>query len=416
MNTKNVFVFLVSFLFLSATNVFAGGTEKEISFDDLEDKSIDLQNLNPLPTPGKSYDDRANRLIITGYAAVSFRSNDNGVDNASGNELLFGQDPAETSDFTLNVMEIGFTKRYSRFLWFSGSFEIANRVENGAKVTETEISTGVVHLVAPVGNGLDFAFGKFNSPVSFEPEDAPLLLQASKSLPFQLASPAKMTGLKLLYPFAENLETQFIVFNGWNLDKDNNDAKSLAFQIGYAPTQWLDTKWSYLRGAELSNNESDLRQVIDLVVTLTPFRNWIFGAELAYGFDENQSALHPGTDAEWSSGQVTAHHDFRRWLGGTVRYSFFDDRDGRPDLQSKQKRTMHEVTVASTIHLSPETVGFLGFGTIPKTQHLLSGIDLRLEYRYDWINESNNNRFFKNDKGAGTSTRNMFVVELVANF
>ncbi len=30
-NTKNVFEFLVFFLFLSATNVFAGGTEKEIS-------------------------------------------------------------------------------------------------------------------------------------------------------------------------------------------------------------------------------------------------------------------------------------------------------------------------------------------------------------------------------------------------
>ena len=45
-------------------------------------------------------------------------------------------------------------------------------------------------------------------------------------------------------PFNENLDVKGAVFNGWNQDGDNNNAKSLFFQIGYAPsTNLLMKSW-----------------------------------------------------------------------------------------------------------------------------------------------------------------------------
>ncbi len=411
---------LGAFMFPCLFTAQAVAGEKEISLDDLDQPSLNLQSLNPGRLPGKSYDDRARQTIITGYAVTSYTYNNNGVAHGHGNELHFGQDPADNSRFGFNLMEIGFTKRYSDYAWVAAAVEIGQHFHDGELETETELDAGEVHLVAPIGNGIDFALGKFNSPVSFEQEDAPLLLQASHSLAYQFASPSKMVGLMATYPIQENLEVRGAVFNGWNRnagDGENNDSKSFLLQVGYAPLPWLDTKVSYLIGAEQEDNDDDQRHVIDIVATMTPWRNWILGFEFAYGRDENSNpAENNGDDFEFYSGQATVHYDFTRWLGTTARYSFYDDKDGGPDIHPRQDRTMHEVTFAPTFHISPELLGYMGFGVIPRTQHLLSGIDLRLEYRHDWVDEDSASGFFENEDGGRESTRDSFIAELVASF
>ncbi|MCH8157059.1 MAG: outer membrane beta-barrel protein [Nitrospinae bacterium] len=414
---RTLFILITVLVFLLGTGfAHARNKEQKIDLDKLGEGSPIFDDLIPLDSHEDSLDDRAYRTVITGYAVASFNYNDNGVTTRSGNESLFGQTAADTADFLFNVMEIGFTKRFSELLWLSASFEIVRENENGTFKTETDLSTGAFHLVAPIGNGLDFTLGKFNSPVSFESEDAPLLLQASQSLVFQLASPAKMTGLRIMYPFQENLDVQFIVYNGWNQNGDNNNGKSIAFQVGYAPNPWLDSKVSILWGPELADNESDKRWVFDAAFTLTPGTDWIIGLEGAYGLDENQSSIRSGGDAEWFSGEVQVHYDFTEWFGTTARYSFFDDRDGRPDIQSTQPRTLHEVSFAPTFHLSRGYMGFLGYGVIPKTRHPMSGVDIRLEYRYDWVNENSVAAFFTDARGTRKSSRNSVFVELVASF
>jgi hypothetical protein len=419
---KMNYVLVVMLLILFSVGIVsASGTEKEISLDDLDNSAILSQNLTPLSMLGKAYDEKARDTIITGYAVASYKYNDNGTGHHDlGNELHFGQDPADTSDFRFDVMEVGFTKRYSDFAWVAAALEVGLHNGHDGTSTEVELDAGEIHLVAPVGNGIDFAFGKFNSPVSFEQEDAPLLLQTTHSLTYQWGSPSKMVGLMATYPILENLEVRGAVFNGWNRNAgntDNNKAKSLLFQVGYAPNPWLDTKFSYIWGAEQDDNDDDNRNVFDIATTLTPWRNWIFGFEASYGFDENQSAINPGDDAEWFTGQATVHHDWARWVGTTLRYSFLNDKDGMPDIDDPRKRTWHEVTFAQVFHISPEFLGYMGFGVIPKTQHLISGIDLRLEYRYDWINEAEGDRFFSDaDGNKVSSTRNSLFAEVVASF
>ena len=412
---RKIFLLFLFLLFpIAMTPAWADSTEKEISLSDLEEKPIDLNNLNPLQLTGKNHDDPTLRTQITGYAVMSYRYNDSGVGpDGLGNELHFGQDEAQTADFALNILELGFTKRFSSWAWVNAALEVG--LHEGSE-TEVELDVGDINLMAPIGNGLIFTAGKFNSPVSFEQEDAPLLLQASNSLTFQFASPAKMTGLMMTYPFSESTELRAVVFNGWQSTGDNNDAKSFALQFGYTPWNGLSTKFSYLWGAELEGNDGDVRQVLDLAATVTPFKDWLLGLELAYGWDEDQSTVDPGSDAEWWSGQATLHHDFTSWFGMTLRYSFFKDQDGRPDIHDPQKRTMNEFTVAPVFHISPDLMGYLGMGVIPHSEHLVSGIDLRLEYRYDWIDEDGPEQFFKHEGGLFTDKRNMFIAELVVSF
>lgn len=437
---------LAWFVLSPAAGAFAGssgtGAETEISLEDIDGAPLNLQGLNPMRLPGKSYDDRAHQTIITGYAVTSYKYNDNGVERDMGNELHFAQDAPETSNFGFDILGVGFTKRFSDWAWVGAAMEVGiHSGHDGGTETEVELDVGEVHLVAPVGNGLDIAIGKFNSPVSFEQEDAPLLLQTSHSLAYQFASPAKMVGVIATYPVWENLDFRGGVFNGWDSyagDGDNNDAKSFFLQMGFAPASWLDTKLSFIHGAEMDENADDVRTVIDAVATVTPCPGCILGLEFAYGMDENQSLRHPGEDAHWLSGQATAHYDWTQWLGTTVRYSFFHDPDGNPDLFREEEeemreeeeehgeeddvfrpmgtRTWHEVTVAQVFHLAPDFLGYMGFGVIPRTQHLLSGIDLRFEYRHDWIEGPGGHRIFVNDKGHSKGFRNSFFAEVVASF
>lgn len=411
---RKIFLLCLILLFpIAITPAWAASVEKEISLADLEGSSIDWDDLNPLRI-GQAHDDPALKTLITGYAVMSYRYNDSGVGpDGLGNELHFGQDAAQTADFAFNIFSVGFTKRFSSWAWVNAAMEVG--LAEGSE-TEVELDLGNLNLMAPIGNGLIFTAGKFNSPVSFEQEDAPLLLQASNSLTFQFASPAKMTGLMAHYPFSESLELRVVIFNGWESTGDNNDAKSFALQLGYAPWNGLNTKFSYLWGAELEDNDSDVRQVLDFAATVIPGKDWLLGLELAYGWDENQSTVAPGSDAEWWSGQATLHHDFISWFGTTVRYSFFKDMDGRPDIHDPQKRTMNEFTVAPVFHITPNLLGYLGMGVIPHSEHLVSGIDLRLEYRYDWIDEGGPKQFFKRADGLFTDHRNMFIAELVVSF
>ena len=154
--------------------------------------------------------------------------------------------------------------------------------------------------------------------------------------------------------------------------------------------------------------------MLDFVAIATPFKNWLIGAEFSYGSDANQSKVN--TDAKWYTGQATVHRDFTRNFGTTLRYSFFRDEDSRPDIHPRQARTINEITFAPVFHLSPEFLGYMGFGVIPNTEHLISGIDLRLEYRHDWTDEGLNSAFFTDKNGNRQMDRNMFVAQLVASF
>lgn len=411
-------IFICQFLY--AISAFAQGEEKPVSLDNLGDNSINLNNVISALDSAKGIEDRAHEMLIRGFVVASYRYNANGVAGGTGNDDTFGQDLPDTKSFGVNDMDLAITKRFSQYFWASGEIELTEAINNDNRTesTRTELHTAEIHLVAPYGNGVDFALGRFHSPVSFENMHAPLMFQTSHSLTYQYASPAHITGARIHYPIMENLDvTAFVSNSGWAAaNVTQNNAQNMTLNLGYAPLRWVDTKISYLYTHPFTNL-NNVRQVGDFTAMMTPFKGWIFGGEIAYGTDQGMSTINPGKDASWWSGQATAHYDFTKTYGLTGRYSFLNDRGGRQDITPTQPRNMHEVTIAPIVHLVPGAIGLLGQGTIPGTKHEVLGIDLRLEYRYDWIAEAlGPNSYFIDRFGNAKSNRNMFVAELVASF
>ena len=85
--------------------------------------------------------------------------------------------------------------------------------------------------------------------MSLEPEDAPLLLQASHSLTFQFASPAKMSGLMFFYPFEENLEIKGAVFG--------NVGTLISFRVSGDDADTLQTEFATKKPVHLLQDLPD---------------------------------------------------------------------------------------------------------------------------------------------------------------
>jgi len=85
--------------------------------------------------------------------------------------------------------------------------------------------------VVPVGNGLTADVGKFVTHMGYEVIESKDNWNYSRSLLFAWAIPYFRTGLRLTYPFTDNLSVAVHVVNGWNSLVDNNARKSLGLQM-----------------------------------------------------------------------------------------------------------------------------------------------------------------------------------------
>lgn len=73
-----------------------------------------------------------------------------------------------------------------------------------------------VQFRAPVGNGLDFKFGKFVTLLGYEVIESPANLNFSRGLLFTNAIPLTHTGALALYKFNDIVDVQGGLVNGWN--------------------------------------------------------------------------------------------------------------------------------------------------------------------------------------------------------
>jgi hypothetical protein len=79
-----------------------------------------------------------------------------------------------------------------------------------------------VQFRAPIGNGLDFKFGKFVTPMGYEVIESPANLNFSRGLLFTNAIPLTHTGIMASYKFNDIIDVQGGIVNGWN----NSDSTS----------------------------------------------------------------------------------------------------------------------------------------------------------------------------------------------
>ncbi|MGH7267385.1 MAG: outer membrane beta-barrel protein, partial [Candidatus Rokuibacteriota bacterium] len=277
----------------------------------------------------------------------------------------------------------------------------------GAEAPETEVVLDAFHVtvVAPLGNGLALAIGRFDAPFGMERHDEPFNLTATTSEIFRFGKPMKYTGFQTAYQFTPWLDAVAWVANRWESDTthdpfdDNNKGKSLGGRIGFTPIggpTLLNFGLGGWFGPEQADDSSANRWLLDADVTWTPMPRLILAGEVIYGSEDTVSFRERGVpfaesavddrDVTWWGFSLLAHYDLMRWLGLSLRYGYFDDVDG---ARTGVTQVLQSFTVAPIIHLSRLIPDLRPMGTTyARTTHPIDWVDLKVEYRLNHSDRS----------------------------
>jgi len=306
----------------------------------------------------------------------------------------------------------------------------------GAEPIETEVDLHRFYItaIAPLGNGVAFSFGRFDTPYGYERHDAPLNLTATTSEVQRYGRPQSMTGFTVAYQFAPWLDATAWIVNRWENEttedtlEDNNRDKSFGGRIGFTPlqgNQLLNFGIGGWWGPEQDDDTANKRWIVDVDVTYTPIPRLFLTGEFVFGREAGVSFRRVGIpisgDAavdkrvSWYGLYALAHYDVTPWFGVGFRYGIFNDTDG---ARTGVSQTLQSFTLAPIVHLSRLIPDLRPVGvTYARSQHPLDWVDVRLEYR---VNLSNRN-VFSNAAPAvpitqGDKTSQQVTLQFVVNF
>jgi hypothetical protein len=312
-------------------------------------------------------DDPSRALSITAFGVASY----------------FYDASASTSSFSPDALAVAFSKvisdHFSVFAQLTASRNAPSPFlsdQGQSRDISTDIDNLQISWVPSSRLGLEITFGKFDSPLAIERDDAPLNFQATSSFTFQFARPVKFAGLQIHEAFSPNFEGWAILANGWDADTDNNKGKTGALYGLWSPSLAAHVGLGVIYGAEKDGNNSDKRTTGVMTFLFQPASRWVFGGELVAGSE--QHAAPDGGTAAWYAAMVFGHHRFGENIGLTLRLDYMDDRDGS---RTGQRQVLRSITI------SPQYLfggGFFGiFRYLDRTTLRLPGFTLRLDLRYD---------------------------------
>lgn len=228
-----------------------------------------------------------------------------------------------------------------------------------------DLQQAFVSYVAPLGSGLRFDFGKFVTHMGYEVIEGydGWNDNATRSFVYGWAIPFTNTGLKASYSFSDELGGMLLLTNGWDNVKDNNSGKTFGAQIVWTPSKAVTVTGNYIGGPERANNNSDLRNVGNLVGQWRPTNQFVFTLELTYGSEPN--AVTAGQTATWTGIVGYARFGLSDSVALNLRAEYFADPDG---ARISVRQYLKEVTLTPEWKISP---------------HFLIRGDLRV----DWSNQ-----------------------------
>jgi hypothetical protein len=152
--------------------------------------------------------------------------------NGGAQSALRAFDAKQNNDFNINAVKVAIEKPLSDKNEFTAGFradvvygEDAQVYNNGGDTgkgglgfagDQIALEQGYVQFRAPIGNGLDFKFGRFATPVGFEVFERPLNMNFSHGLLYWNFQPLNHTGLLASYKFNDLVDAQFGIVDGWN--------------------------------------------------------------------------------------------------------------------------------------------------------------------------------------------------------
>lgn len=273
--------------------------------------------------------------------------------------------------------------------------------------TETEIDNLFANWVASPSHGIDVTFGKFDSPLGLERDDAPLNFQATNSFLFDFGRPIKFTGVMVHQAVSPRFDGYALLANGWDSDVDTNSSKTAALYGVWSPSLAAHAGLGMIDGRE--GEESLRRRAFVGTLLMQPRPSWVFGGEAVAG---RQARPGSGSD-RWSGGSLFVHHRFTAPAPGngnwavTVRGERLDDGDG---ARSGIPQTLTSWTLSPQLLIGGSFFG--PFHYLARTTLPLPQAALRLDLRWDHSDTA----VFDQGDGAAGKNRSSAVLQLVYVF
>ena len=289
-------------------------------------------------------------------------------------------------------------------LYVFGQLTTSLSAEGGGEpTTETEIDNLLVSFTPPGASNLNLTFGTLDAPLGFERDDEVLLLTPSTSFNFELARPAKLTGLFGSWTLSRRVDLTALVANGWDSPLDPNHGKTGGVRLGVLPAERASLGVSALYGSEGEADETNNRLLLDLDYAFEPGHGWIVAGEANYAKDYD---LPGGGDARWSGATLLVHRQMARHFGVAARAEVMDDKDG---ARTGQAQTLTSWTIAPIYSIGVGREGI--FANIQHTTYRIPRFQLRGEVR---VNHSNV-PFFETSDGV-SQWGVQYALQLVTTF
>lgn len=358
---------------------------------DSADQPIDLSGASGNQSLGDLTGETAHPLQITGFAV-----GDNTYDQRTN-----------ANSFAASTIALALFRELSDDVWFFGQLTTSlNQPETpgGEAPTEIEIDNLIVNFTPPGASNLSLAVGKFDDPLGFERDDAPLNLLATPSYNYALARPGKFVGAIGRWVVSPAVDLAAWVDNGWDASLAPNHGKSGGARFGFIPSDNVSVGLGGVYGPEGVTDSTTNRYAVTLDYAFQPVERFILAGEANWGGDRH--AKPDGSDTRWYGANGTLFGRLARHFALAVRGEAFNDRDG---ARTGTPQTLESVTVAPIYLLGTGREGI--FANVEHTTFRIPRFQIRAEARFDHSNVAT----FATQTGTDTWTVR-YDLQLVATF
>jgi hypothetical protein len=257
-----------------------------------------------------------------------------------------------------------------------------------------DLTQAYIHVLAPVGNGLNIYAGKYVTLAGFEVIEAKDNPNITRSFLFGLAIPFTHTGVRMSYGVGPATLT-IGVNNGWDNVDDNNDGKTIESQLAFESENASLYVTGYF-GPEQDGVDGDWRELITIVGSYSPIESLTLSVDLDLGWEQSVNFDVMEKDVFWWGVAGYVVYEINPMLSVALRGEYFQDDDGaRTGFEQK----MWEIT--PTLSIKP----FVGHRTF-------DNLEFRVEYRHDQSDE----RVFEDSNGSLKKSQDTVALQLLYYF
>jgi len=268
---------------------------------------------------------------LSGYVDVAAQWN-LGTQNG-GSTPFYAYGGGKADGFNLNAIDIALDKPLDEGPWASG-YHVDLQLGPNNTYGSYPIRQAYIALRTPVGNGIDWKFGVFDSILGYESNSDPLNPNYTRSYGYSI-EPTTLTGVLATYKVGDVLTLQAAVADTWSGINGRMGIESRKTYAGgitlTAPDSWGALKGGTLNaavihapGAGVDGGRTSLYAGTTLPTPIAAFKT---GLAFDYLVDHDKGVGNPSDDNAWVLGLYATIQATDK-LSFNARAEYVEDSDG----------------------------------------------------------------------------------------